>query len=159
MTDQELRSLMEDRARGLAFLVLTRRDAVQVQRSTDDSDPALRVLTRQADGTLRVGFEVFVRYTLAPASTDDGDDCFSPNLPPSSEHDLGEEPAGVLFFVMRNEDRAYFGWRSEPVLVAGLPSLIRHDRPHCVPVTANLMAEVVASVNAWHDVAATLATT
>jgi hypothetical protein len=59
-------------------------------------------------------------------------------------------PVCLFLFTLR-EEQAYFSWLAEPVVTAGAPKLVHHERASCVPLTNELLDQVVERVVAWYD--------
>ena len=59
-------------------------------------------------------------------------------------------PVCLLFFTLRDE-QAYFSWLAEPVVPDEMPKLVHHQKAKCVPLTEDLLAQVVEQIVTWYD--------
>ncbi len=59
-------------------------------------------------------------------------------------------PVCLFFFTLRDE-KGYFSWLAKPVLRGDGPKLLHHDKADCVPLTDDLLAQVVDQVVSWYD--------
>ena len=56
-----------------------------------------------------------------------------------------------LFLITMREEQASFSWLAEPVLNGEAPKLVHHEKANCVPLTDELLGQVVEQVVAWYD--------
>jgi hypothetical protein len=63
-------------------------------------------------------------------------------------------PVCLFFFTMVN-DKGYFAWLLEPVIVQGQPRLAQKDVAECEEMDDHTVDRIVERVSAWYDASAT----
>jgi hypothetical protein len=134
---------IKERARLLAFVVLTRRDDVVVDR-----------------GGSHLGFDYLVSLGSNGTPTGrvfgvhvEGRDVGQAALPLSRDPVEAEDapfPVCVFLFMME-DDRGYYRWLKEPVVARGRSQLRKPADARWVDLDTAALGEIVGRVNQWYD--------
>ncbi len=99
---------------------------------------------------MRLTFGILLRAVPAPFTPEHANKVLRPTMGQFLGMRKFTYPICLFFFTMR-DDRAFFSWLAEPTLSDGVPKLVHHQSPNCVPLTNDLLDQVVEGIVAWYD--------
>ena len=99
---------------------------------------------------MRLTFGILLRGVSSSVTPDQANKILGPTMGQFQGMRKFTYPVCLFFFAMR-EEQAFFSWLAEPVLKGETPKLIHHERANCVPLTDELLAQVVENIVAWYD--------
>jgi hypothetical protein len=140
--------VIRDWARAAATVVLTRRDDLTIGNVGDEPGQDFRVFIGREDDWMRPSFGVLVRAIPSSVTTEQANQSLGPTVAQFSGMKEVSWPVCLLFFTMRG-DQEFFSWIIEPTLIDGISKLVRHETAYCLPVTKDLLDQVVENVVAW----------
>jgi hypothetical protein len=150
VTEETKDRLLADQVRALATVVLTRRGDLTITETKKDTGLDLHVYVEREDKPMRLMFGVLLRGVASPVSADGANKMLGPTLGQFQGMRKFTYPVCLLFFTLRDE-QAYFSWLAEPVLRDDAPKLVHHQKADCVPLTDDLLGQVVERIVAWYD--------
>jgi hypothetical protein len=150
MTNEAKERFLADQVRALATVILTRRGDLAVVETKKDTGLDFHVYVDREDKPMRLVFGVLLRGAAEPVTIDQANKILGPTLGQFRGMRKFTYPVCLFFFTVR-EEQQFFSWLAEPVLNAGAPKLIHHDEVNCVPLTDELLAQVVEQIVAWYD--------
>lgn len=150
MTNDSRKLFISERARALATVILTRRGDLTIVDTKRDTGLDLHVHIEREDKPMRLTFGVLLRGILSSTTTEGANKVLGPTMGQFRGMRKFTYPVCLFFFAMR-EGQAFFSWLAEPVLNGGAPKLVHHQAANCVPLTNELLDEIVGRVIAWYD--------
>ena len=155
MTDDSKELFIADRVQALATVVLTRRDDLVVTETKQSTGLDYHVFVDREDKPMRLAFGVFLRGVSAPVTAGHANEVLGPTVGQFQGMRKFTYPVCLFFFTMR-EEQAFFSWLAEPRVTEAGPKLVHHDRANCVPLTDDLLDQVVEQVVSWYDAVETV---
>ena len=151
VTKATQRRLMDERARALATLLLTRRPDVLIQDVVGEIGVDLLVqFAQKKDRGLRQ-FGVELMGSLDPVDEKHANKVVRPVLRAHREYGPFPFPVVLFFFTMRI-DAGWYTWVAEPVISPdGRAHLPLRDDPDCRPLDQDAVNEILDQVNSWYD--------
>jgi hypothetical protein len=150
VTNEAKEQLLAERVRALATVILTRRGDLTVVDTKRDTGLDLHVSIEREDKPMRLTFGVLLRGVPSPVTADQANRLLGPTMGQFRGMRKFTYPVCLFLFTMRDE-KAFFSWLAEPVVNDGSPKLVHHDKASCVPLTADLLGQVVEQIVAWYD--------
>lgn len=147
---RDMREFFAERAELLAFIHLTRRDDLVVDRLAS-SDSGVDFLVTLMQGGVATGRMFGVQAKAQEGTVASACDLhFAGDL---SFRDVADVPLPLCLFVFTmRDDRGYYGWLKEPAVAdPRLPVLRRVDEVRWGELDSSGLSEIIASVNAWYD--------
>jgi hypothetical protein len=95
-------------------------------------------------------FGVLLRGVPSPVSADQANRVLAPTLGQFQGMRKFTYPVCLFLFTLR-EEQAFFSWLAEPAIRNGMPKLIHHTKANAVPLTDELLEQVVQQIVAWFD--------
>jgi hypothetical protein len=99
---------------------------------------------------MRLTFGVLLRAVPSPVTPEHANQVLGPTMGQFLGMRKFTYPVCLLFFTMR-EEQEFFSWLAEPTLTEGAPKLVHHLSPNCVPLTNELLDQIVEAIVAWYD--------
>lgn len=150
MIDEAKEQFLEERARALATIVLTRRDDLVVRETKSETGLDLHVSVVREDKPMRLTFGVLLRSVISSVTAQEADKLLGPTMGQFQGMRKFTYPVCLLFFSMR-EDRAFFSWLAEPVVAGGVPKLVHRVRADCAELTDETLNNAVERIVEWYD--------
>lgn len=150
MTKESKEQFLADQVRALATVILTRRGDLTVVETKRDTGLDFHVYIEREDKPMRLVFGVLLRGASSPATADAANNVLGPTMGQFRGMRKFTYPICLFFFTAR-EEQAFFSWLAEPVMTGGSPKLIHHEKPDCVPLTDELLSQVVERIVQWYD--------
>jgi hypothetical protein len=150
VTDEAKEQFLADRVRALATVILTRRDDLTITETKRATGLDFHVSIEREDKPMRLTFGVLLRGVPSGATAEQANRVLGPTMGQFRGMRNFTYPVCLFFFALR-EDRAFFSWLAEPVVLDGAPKLIHHDQANCAELTDELLGRVVDQVVAWYD--------
>jgi hypothetical protein len=146
----DLRQFMAERANLLAFIYLTRREDVVVDRLAS-ADSGVDYLVTLTLGGVPTGRMFGVQVKAQEGSVTSPRDLHSPG--DLSSRDVADVPLPLCLFVFTmSDDRGYYGWLKEPVVASPRAPVLRLvDEVRWDDLDNDSLARIVGSVNAWYE--------
>jgi hypothetical protein len=104
---------------------------------------------------MRLAFGVLLRGVSAPVTAEHANEVLGPTMGQFQGMRKFTYPVCLFFFTMW-EEQAFFSWLAEPRVTEAGPKLVHHDRANCVPLTDDLLDQVVEQVVSWNDAVGTV---
>jgi hypothetical protein len=155
LTDEFKQLLQRDWAKAAAAVVLTRRDDLTVVEAPDEPGLDLRVLIEREGEWTRPSFGVVVRAIPSSVTRGRANRLVGPTVAQFPGLRTYTCPVCLFVCTMRGEQE-FFSWIDEPTLTDGGSNLVRHHTANCLPVTKDLLDQVVERVVAWRVAAEAL---
>ena len=150
MTNEARGQLLAEQVRARATVILTRRDDLTIAETKQSTGLDLHVYIDREDKPMRLIFGILLRGVPSPMTPDSANKVLGPTMGQFRGMRNFTYPVCLFFFALR-EDRAFFSWLAEPVVLDGAPKLIHHDQANCAELTDELLGRVVDQVVAWYD--------
>ena len=150
MTNESRELLLGERARALATILLTRRGDLTIVDTKRDTGLDLHVYIDREDKPMRLTFGVLLRGVTSPVTIDHANKVLGPTMGQFQGMRKFTYPVCLFFFTMR-EEQSFFSWLAEPVVSAGAPKLVHHDRANCIELTDSLVDQIVERIVIWYD--------
>jgi hypothetical protein len=146
----DMRQFLAERAELLAFVYLTRREDVIVNRLAS-ADSGVDFLVTLTLGGVPTGRMFGVQVKAHEGSVASARELHSPG--DLSLRDLADVPLPLCLFVFTmSDDRGYYGWLKEPVVGAPRAPMLRLvDEVSWDELNDAGLARIIGSVNAWYD--------
>lgn len=142
---------VEERARALAYLFLTRRDDLTIAESARGTDRGLDYLVQIGDGRGRLRrFGVVLRGSTRASDAGEANKALRGEMRVFHRAGAFPLPVWLLYFDVASGD-GYCTWVAEPFVEDGLPRLRVHEEPACRPLTPQALDHTVDRVNEWYD--------
>jgi hypothetical protein len=151
VTKDSREQLLAERLRALATVILTRRGDLIIVDTKRDTGLDLHVSIDREDKSMRLTFGVLLRGLPTSVTIEQANRALSPTIAQFQGMRKFTYPVCLFVFITR-DDQALFSWLAEPVVTGGAPKLVHHTKAHCVPLTDELLGQVVDQVIAWYDV-------
>ena len=150
MTNDSREQLMAERLRALATVILTRRGDLTIVETKRDTGIDFHVSIDREDKPMRLTFGILLRGMPSSVTVEQANQILGPTIGQFQGMRKFTYPVCLFFLTMRDE-QAFFSWLAEPVLTGGAPKLVHHDKAHCVPLTDELLEQVIEQIVAWYD--------
>lgn len=150
MTKESQEQFLSEQVRALATIILTRRGDLTVVETKKNTGLDFHVHIEREDKPMRLVFGVLLRGVPARVTVDHANKVLSPAMGQFRGMRKFTYPVCLFFFAIRDE-QAYFTWLAEPVVNGSAPKLLHHAEANCVPLTDELLAQVVDQIVAWYD--------
>jgi hypothetical protein len=155
VTDESKDQLIGERARALATIVLTRRGDLTVVETKMDTGLDFLVYIDREDKPMRLMFGVLLRGVPSTVTIEHANRVLGPTMGQFQGMRKFTYPVCLFFFTVR-EEQAFFSWLAGPVVTAGVPKLVHHDKAHCAALTNEIMDKVIGQIVAWYDAVETV---
>ena len=150
MTNEAKEQFLAEQVRALATIILTRRGDLTVVDTKKDTGLDLHVFIDREDKPMRLTFGLLLRGVPSPLSAEQANKVLGPTLGQFQGMRKFTYPVCLFLFTLR-EEQAFFSWLAEPVVNGGAPKLVHRDRANCVPLTDELLGQVIEQIVAWYD--------
>jgi hypothetical protein len=150
VTNESKRRFVAEQVRALATIILTRRGDLTIVDTKRDTGVDLHVTIEREDKPMRLVFGILLRGTWSPVAPDHANKVLGPTMGQFQGMRKFTYPVCLFFFTMRDE-KAFFSWLAEPIVNGGAPKLVHHEKAKCIPLTDQLLDEVVEQIVAWYD--------
>lgn len=142
---------VEERARALAQVLLTRRDDLVVDETKKDTGLDFTVSVRREDHPGPRPFGVVIKSAMASASVDQANQQLKPTMASVRKSGPFAYPVCVFFFTAK-DDKGYFTWVYEPeVTEAGDAKLKASLEADLRALNDASLDEIIRSVHHWYD--------
>ena len=142
---------IEERAKAIAVVLLTRRADLTVHEVTQDSGLDLVVEIVKSRRSRMRRFGVLLRGALSVVDEGQANKILRPFVQGFQQSKPPSFPACLFFFTME-DDQGYYTWLTEPLVAAGSRPVLRvHDSADCKRLTNASLDHIVQSVNRWYD--------
>ena len=150
MTSETNERYIGDQVRSRANVLLTRRDALRVVETKEQTDLDLHVYADREDKPMRIVFGVLLRGVPSPTTAEQANKVLVPTMGHFQGLRKFTYPVCLFFFTVR-EEQAFFSWLAEPVVNGEGPKLVHHTQANCVELTDAFLADAVERIVAWYD--------
>jgi hypothetical protein len=150
MTNDSKEQFLADQVRALATIILTRRGDLTVVDTKQDTGLDFHVYIEREDKPMRLVFGILLRGVPSTVTADQANKVLEPTLGQFRGMRKFTYPVCLFFFTLRDE-QAFFSWLAEPVFRGGAPKLVHHEKANCVPLTNDLLAQIIEQIVAWYD--------
>jgi hypothetical protein len=150
VTDEAKTRLLGERVRALATIILLRRGDLTIIETKPETGLDFHVQIDRAEKSMRLTFGVLLRGVPSPVTPEHADKVLGPTLAKFRGMGKFTYPVCLFFFTIR-EEQAFFSWLAEPTVQDGVPKLVHRERADCVPLTDELLDQVVEQIVAWYD--------
>ncbi len=151
MAKSLLDRFIEDRARSLASVYLTRRDDVLITDAPRGAGVDLHAIIKTSKGRPERRFGIVLEGRKADLTVTRANASVESTLETLSRREFSY-PVTLFLFRMEN-DRGFFTWVVEPLVTEQGPLLEPHTTASFTDLDTNAVNEIVASVSAWYDAA------
>jgi hypothetical protein len=155
MTEESKQQLLAERLRALATIILTRRDDLTIIETKRDTGLDFHVYIQREEKPMRLVFGVLLRGVSSPVTPEHANAILAPTLAQFQGMRKFTYPVCLFFFTVR-EEQAFFSWLAEPIVTSGKPKLIHRQKIDCLPLTNELLEEIVEQVISWYDAVETV---
>jgi hypothetical protein len=155
VTNEAKKQFVAEQVRALATIILTRRGDLTIVETKKDTGLDFHVTIEREDKPMRLVFGVLLRGVPSPVTAGQANKVLGPTMGQFRGMRKFTYPVCLFFFSIRDE-RAFFSWLAEPTVSHGTPKLVHHDKAHCVPLTDELLGNVVEQIIAWYDAVETV---
>jgi hypothetical protein len=155
MTKEERERLMADQVFALAMVILTRRNDLSIAATKKDTGLDLHVYIKREDNPMRLVFGVLLRGMSDAVTPEQANKILKPTVAQFQGMRKFTYPVCVFLFTTR-EQQAFFSWLAEPVVNDGVPKLVHHEKANAVPLTNELLEQVIQQIVAWYDAVETV---
>jgi hypothetical protein len=150
VTNESKERFITDQVRALAAIILTRRGDLTIVETKKDTGLDFHVYIDREDKPMRLMFGVLLRGVPSPVAPDQANKILGPTMGQFQGMRKFTYPVCLFLFTMR-EEQAFFSWLAEPVVNDDLPKLVHHNKANIVPLTNELLDQVVQQIVAWYD--------
>jgi hypothetical protein len=150
MTKDAKERFLADQVRALATIILTRRGDLTIVETKKDTGLDFHVYIDREDKPMRLVFGVLLRGVASSVTPEQANKLLKPTVGQFQGMRKFTYPVCLFFFTAR-EEQAFFSWLAEPVVNGGAPKLIHRDQASSVPLTNELLDQVVEQIVAWYD--------
>jgi hypothetical protein len=150
VTDEAREQFLADQVRALATITLTRRGDLAIMETRKDTGLDFHVRIEREDKPMRLTFGLLLRGVAAPSTAEQANKVLGPTLGQFQGMRKFTYPVCLFFFTLR-EEQAFFSWLAEPVVTAGAPKLVHHEKANCVVLTDALLGQAIDAIVAWYD--------
>jgi hypothetical protein len=151
LTNGRTKKLMEERARALAVMYLTRSDDLDIEEPRANFGLDLIVRFRHKDNPGLRQFGVEVKAAREAVTKAEADRFLTLTLKKVPRFGLFPFPVTLFFFTMEN-DRGWVTWVAEPTIDPdGRPRLRLHETANCKTLDNQSIEEIVQKVDSWYD--------
>jgi hypothetical protein len=141
---------IEQRARSLATIYLTRRDDLIVMDAAEGGEVDLQVVIKTRKEAANRKFGVILKGTRNERLVNQANAILRPIMEALSTREF-PYPVCLFFFRMDN-DEGFYTWVAEPVVTDdGSPVLHHRNEAACRDLDTNAINEIVESVSEWYD--------
>src|SRR5947209_18545962 len=155
MTEAMKEQFLAEWVRAHATVILTRRGDLTVIETKRDTGLDFHIHIEREDKPMRLTFGVLLREVPSPMTAENANKILGPTMGQFRGMRKFTYPVCLFLFTMR-EEQAFFSWLAEPVVNGGVPKLVHHDKANCVPLTDDLLDQVVERIVAWYDAVETV---
>jgi len=155
MTNDSRKQPLAERLRALATVILTRWGDLSIVETKRDTGLDFHVSIDREDKSMRLTFGVLLRGMPSSVTVEQANQVLGPTIGQFQGMRKFTYPVCLFVFTMRDE-QAFFSWLAEPVVTGGAPKLVHHDKAHCVPLTDELLEQVIEQIVAWYDAVETV---
>jgi len=155
MTNDSRKQPLAERLRALATVILTRWGDLSIVETKRDTGLDFHVSIDREDKSMRLRFGVLLRGMPSSVTVEQANQVLGPTIGQFQGMRKFTYPVCLFVFTMRDE-QAFFSWLAEPVVTGGAPKLVHHDKAHCVPLTDELLEQVIEQIVAWYDAVETV---
>jgi hypothetical protein len=142
---------LADRALALAFVLLTRRDDLDVKETKEENDLDYTVDIKTAEDVGKRPFGVYVAATMSPVTLEAANKQLKPVLADIQTVGPFPFPVCVFFFTVK-DDQGYYTWVYEPVVTEdGQPRLKPRVEAACRELGNESLEAIVSAVKRWYD--------
>ena len=142
---------INERARALAIVYLTRRDDLIVTEETADIGVDLWVTLNLEEKEGHRKFGVELRGVLTAVTADHANQLLYPSMQGMKRYGPFPFPVVLFFFTMENSE-GWYTWAAEPVVSPeGDFELIQHGEASCHPLDTGAIDVIVEAVDRWYD--------
>jgi hypothetical protein len=141
---------LAERVRALATVILTRRGDLTIVDTKRDTGLDLHVSIDREDKSMRLTFGVLLRGLPTSVTIEQANRALAPTMAQFQGMRKFTYPVCLLVFTLR-EEQAFYSWLAEPIVTGGAPKLVHHTKAQCVPLTDELLGQVIEQVIAWYD--------
>jgi len=150
VTNEAKEQCIADQVRALATVILTRRGDLTLVETKRDSGLDFHVSIEREDKPMRLTLGILLRGVAVPVTAEHANKILEPTMGQFRGMRKFTYPVCLFFFTLR-EEQAFFSWLADPVVNAGAPKLVHHEKAACVPLTDELLGQVIEQVVAWYD--------
>lgn len=143
--------LIDERARALATILLTRRENMTVREVDEDLGLDLIATIHHDDRPGLRQFGVQLKGALASLAADRANAALGPILRRMQARGPFPFPVALFFYTMKNGE-AWYTWASEPVVSGeGGFELRSQEEASCLPLDDDAVDEIISRIDAWYD--------
>jgi hypothetical protein len=150
VTNESKERFIADQVRALATIILTRRGDLMIVETKKDTGLDFHVYIDREDKPMRLMFGILLRGVSSPVAPDHANKVLGPTMGQFQGMRKFTYPICLFLFTMR-EEQAFFSWLAEPIVNDDVPKLIHHNKANIVPLTDELLDQVVQQIVAWYD--------
>jgi hypothetical protein len=142
---------IEERARALALVLLTRREDLVVKETGEENGLDFTVYIKTEDNLGNRPFGIHLAATMTPVTLDTANDQLKPVLEKVQSVGPFLFPVCVFYFTVK-DDQGYYTWAYEPTVTAeGEPKLAAHSTAQCRRLGNESLEEILSAVKRWYD--------
>lgn len=150
MTNESREHFIADQVRALATIILTRRGDLTIVETKKDTGLDFHVTIDREDKPMRLLFGVLLRGMPSPVTPDHASKILRPTMGQFQGMRKFTYPVCLFLFTVR-EEQAFFSWLAEPVVNDGAPKLVHHDKANVIPLTNEILDQVIQQIVGWYD--------
>ena len=143
--------LMEDRAKAIATIMLTRRPELRLTQPPDGRESGYDFEVEIVEGNKRSYFFIEVRSVWAPLQKSEVDIALQPYLAEAQTSRPLPFPSCIFLFTMKT-NQCWFCWVTEPCIKDGRAFFRVSQRADAQRLDDRLLDQVLTSVTRWFDV-------
>jgi hypothetical protein len=150
MTTVEKTWFIEERAKALAFVLLTRRDDLIVTETKEKTGLDFLVNIRRENDQGERRFGILLRATMTPVTIETANSQLKLTMRGVERLGPFNYPVCVFYFTVK-DNQGYFTWAYEPIVNQEGFKLKYHKEAHCTKLDDQVLDGLVSSVNTWYD--------
>jgi len=150
VTNESKEHFIADQVRALATIILTRRGDLTIVETKKDTGLDFHVYIDREDKPMRLVFGVLLRGVPTPFTPSHASKLLVPTMGQFQGMRKFTYPVCLFLFTMR-EEHAFFSWLAEPIVNDRVPKLVHHHSATVVPLTNELLDQVVQQIVEWYD--------
>jgi hypothetical protein len=150
VTNESKERFIADQVRALATIILTRRGDLTIMETKKDTGLDFHVYIDREDKPMRLMFGVLLRGVPSPVTPEHANKVLAPTMGHFQGMRKFTYPVCLFLFTTREEE-AFFSWLAEPVVNDGMPKLVHQNKANVVPLTDDLLDQVIQQIVAWYD--------
>jgi hypothetical protein len=149
--DREFKQwFIAERAQALAFILLTRRDDLDVKETREDNGLDYTVYLKSRTDVGKRPFGVHMAAGMTPVTLDQASKQMKPALQEVQAIGPFPFPVCLFYFTVKN-DQGYFAWAYEPVVTERGHGLRSHAEARCRTLDDESLEEIISTVKRWYD--------